>query len=135
MCLQVVTGGHKIVMVHGTPPPHKPARASSGAPTDWRHRVQLLRLRHLPGIHLRVLWMLVVPLALLTLPRPAFASERPITVQLGGGLRFFNHELGLNDDVVTEARMGLGITDRTSLGLDFAYTAAVRPSTNRVANI
>ncbi len=67
--------------------------------------------------------------------QPAGASERPITIQLAGGVRFFNQELGLGDDFCAGIRMGLGITDRASFGIDYLFSAPVRVSTNRTATI
>jgi hypothetical protein len=82
-----------------------------------------------------MLWMPALAATLLAEAVPAAASERPITVQVGGGVRSFNRELGLGDDFCAGIRMGLGITDRASIGLDFLYSAPVRISTNRTASI
>src|SRR3954463_7601534 len=85
-------------------PPHKPTQVRSGARSAGGTLVQLLQVRTLPPC-LRLLWMLVMPLALLTSARTGTAADRPISLQIGGGERFFNQELGLNNTLGAGARM------------------------------
>ena len=110
-------------MVHGTSSPHKPARASPAlTPAGGALRVQPPRTWTLPSLSAGPLWMLVVPLALLISVRPCPAANRPITVQVGGGPRIYNQELGLNSDLGADIRLGLGVSDRASVAFDFLYT-------------
>src|SRR5436189_320754 len=62
MYLQLVTGGHKIAMVHGTPSPVKPCAAVAGASRRRSGTMELLRNQPLwmPGAALALLAMLMV---------------------------------------------------------------------------
>ena len=68
-------------------------------------------------------------------PAPASASERPLTLQAGGGVRIFNSQLALHDNVSLGLRMGLGMTDRLSLALDYVFSSPVRETSNYIAYV
>src|SRR3954468_17044349 len=81
-------------------PPHKPTQVRSGARSAGGTLVQLLQVRTLPPC-LRLLWMLVMPLALLTSAPSAFAQDpvRSAFVSGTGGWRIFNNQAGLKDEM------------------------------------
>ena len=64
----------------------------------------------------------------------ANASERPITLQVAGGLRMFNDQLGLKDNVCAGFRMDFGVTDRLSLALDYVFSSPTRSASSNVAS-
>src|SRR6185295_10998889 len=64
-CKSLWTGG-KIAMVHGSGTPHKPAQAAPEPRPAGGNPLQFLRVRTVPSVSLRLFWMLVVALSLLT---------------------------------------------------------------------
>ncbi len=82
-------------------------------------------------------WMLATALlfAAPATPARAFASDRPLTLQVGGGLRTFNSQLGLRENASMGLRMGLGVTDRLSFALDYVFSAPPRENTDIIAGV
>ncbi len=68
-------------------------------------------------------------------PARASATDRPLTLQAGGGMRIFNSQLGLRDNVSLGLRMGLGVTDRLSFALDYVFSAPPRENTDIIAGV
>jgi len=66
---------------------------------------------------------------------PANASDRPITLQVGGGMRIFNDQLGLKNNVCAGFRMDFEVTDRFSLALDYVFSSPTRSASNAIAHI
>jgi len=79
--------------------------------------------------------MLAGALALLPSPRLCAAAERPITIQVGAGPRIYNQELGLNSDLGAGIRLGLGVSERASIALDFLYTPTNRTTSDQISII
>ena len=76
-----------------------------------------------------------IALALLLLCSRANATERPFTLQVGGGVRTFNNQVGLDDAPSFSLRAGLGMTDRISLAIDAYYSSTSRTNTGASANV
>lgn len=62
-------------------------------------------------------------------------AERPVTVQLGGGARMFSRKLALDDDFCSTLRLGLGLTDRITLCLDYVGSSPTRNTTSAIAHV
>src|SRR5882672_6920088 len=75
MCLQVVTGGHKIVMVHGTLPPVKARPTVAGATHHRDNAMEVLRDSTLPFRPYSGLWMRYPVLALLAMVAASCSTD------------------------------------------------------------
>jgi hypothetical protein len=62
-------------------------------------------------------------------------QQRPVTFAVTGGARFFNEDLDLNTDVSFGARLGIGLSDRWAVLLDFVASHPIRESTQELAPI
>lgn len=61
--------------------------------------------------------------------------QRPVTFAATGGVRLFNNDLDLKDDASFGARLGIGVSDRWGVILDFVASHPVRRSTGQEAPI
>ena len=61
--------------------------------------------------------------------------QRPVTFAATGGVRLFNEDLDLKDDASFGARLGIQVSDRWGLILDFVASHPIRRSTGQEAPI
>lgn len=80
---------------------------------------------------------LLIAILLMAYGRSAGAQEqqRPVTFAVTSGARFFNEDLDLTTDVSFGARLGIGLSDRWGVLLDFLASHPVRESTQELAPI
>lgn len=62
-------------------------------------------------------------------------AVRPFTVGIQGGVRLFEEELDLEDDVAFGLRVGMGASERFSVLLDFVQSAPARTTTGAQASV
>jgi len=76
-------------------------------------------------------------LALLFLaPGPAVAaSEREVTLSIAGGYRVYDEPLGLSDDAALLFRVGLGLSSRAQLAIDYLYSDPARSVNHTYAHV
>ncbi len=66
---------------------------------------------------------------------PGDPNERSITLGVSGGLRVFNSQLGLQNNAAAGLRVGLGVTERLTVSLDYVFSAPVRENTDVIAGV
>lgn len=76
-------------------------------------------------------------LALLALASagPAAAGDRPVSVSGGAAWRIFSSQLGLENDAGLSLRLGLGVTDRLEVALDYSLSDPLRKVTQQSASV
>jgi hypothetical protein len=82
-------------------------------------------------------WVLALLLIFVVHGQSSASQEqpRPVTFAVTGGARFFNENLNLNTDVSFGARLGIEVSDRWGVLLDFVASHPVRESTRELAPI
>ncbi len=78
---------------------------------------------------------LILAIALLGSSSGALAADRPLILQLGGGIQTFNDQVGLEDASCFLFRAGLGMTDRVTVALDGTFSPTRRVNTRALAYI
>jgi opacity protein-like surface antigen len=76
-------------------------------------------------------------LSLSTAAVPAARAEsvRPLSVAVQGGVRLFEEDLDLEDDIAFGFRVGMGASERFSVLLDFVQSAPARTTTGAQASV
>lgn len=77
-------------------------------------------------------------LAVLLLPSPGAASpesDRPLTVSVAVGYRTYNEHLGLEDAVAFGGRLGMGLSPRVEIALDYTGSIGDRETTDKLAGV
>jgi opacity protein-like surface antigen len=77
-------------------------------------------------------------LTLLLLPAPGAASpesDRPLTVSVGAGYRIHNEHLGLEDAFAFGGRLGMGLSPRVEIALDYTGSIGDRETTDALAGV
>lgn len=82
-------------------------------------------------------WLAVGLLGLAsTAPCPAHAAQdRPVSADAGGAYRIFSRQLGLENDAGLSLRLGLGVTERLTIALDYALSVPLRKETGQSASV
>jgi hypothetical protein len=68
-------------------------------------------------------------------PRAGASEDRPASISAGGGYRIFSRQLGLENDAALSLRLGLGLTERLTVSLDYVLSAPIRKATQQSASV
>lgn len=68
-------------------------------------------------------------------PRVRASEDRPVSISAGGGYRIWSRQLGLENDAALSLRLGLWITERLAVSLDYVLSAPIRRATQQSASV